>query len=142
MIHTVDLNFQGHPGTIAAFLVETSVGPVLVETGPVTTLESLEKGVGKLGYALTDIEHVFLTHIHFDHAGAAWSFADHGATIHVHPFGQRHLGDPEVLWNSAKRVFGEAMERLWGEMRPIAPAQIHTCEHEETVGVRDTLFTS
>ena len=142
MIHTIDLNFQGHPGTIAAFLVETSAGPVLVESGPATTLEALEAGVQKLGFALTDIQHVFLTHIHFDHAGAAWRFAEHGATIHVHPFGQSHLADPEVLWKSAKRVFGDAMEQLWGEMRKISPSQIHACEHEETIRVGETEFTS
>jgi len=142
MIHTIDLNFQGHPGTIAAFLVETSAGPVLVESGPATTLESLEIGLKNSGHALSDIQHVFLTHIHFDHAGAAWRFAELGATIHVHPFGQSHLADPEVLWKSAKRVFGEAMERLWGEMRNISPAQIHACQHEETIRVGDTAFTA
>ncbi|MDB4467700.1 MBL fold metallo-hydrolase [Verrucomicrobiales bacterium] len=142
MIHTIDLNFQGHPGTIAAFLIETAVGPVLVESGPATTLESLEIGVQQAGFVLTDIQHVFLTHIHFDHAGAAWRFAEHGATIHVHPFGQSHLADPEVLWKSAKRVFGDATEQLWGEMRCISPAQIHACDHEEEIQVGQTLFTA
>ncbi len=140
MIHVLDLHFQEHPGTIAAFLVETDVGPVLVESGPATTLRALENGLAAHGYALTDIQHVFLSHIHFDHAGAAWRFAEHGATIHVHPFGVDHLADPEVLWKSAKRVFEDAMETLWGEMRPIPSAQLHACADGESVAVGDTSF--
>ena len=40
------------------------------------------------GFAPNDVRHVFLSHIHLDHAGAAWRFAELGATIHVHPRGR------------------------------------------------------
>lgn len=142
MVHIIDLNFQGHPGTIAAFLVETAEGPVLVESGPATTLDALEVGLRGKGVDLAEIQHVFLTHIHFDHAGAAWRFAELGATIHVHPFGQSHLADPEVLWKSAKRVFGEDMERLWGEMRGIPTSQLHVYEDGESFSLGDRTFTA
>lgn len=139
-IHLIDLHFQGHPGTIAVFLVETTAGPVLIESGPSTTLPALESGVAAVGYRLADIAHVFLTHIHFDHAGAAWRLAEHGATIHVHPQGIDHLADPAVLWKSAKRIFGDAMEPLWGEMRPIAPAQLRAWEDGEGLEIGDQVF--
>ncbi|MFT4639748.1 MAG: glyoxylase-like metal-dependent hydrolase (beta-lactamase superfamily II) [Verrucomicrobiales bacterium] len=142
MIHIIDLHFQGRPGTIAAFLVETSEGPVLVESGPATTLDALEEGVRRAGHALTDIQHVLLTHIHFDHAGAAWRLAEHGATIHIHPFGADHLADPEVLWKSAKRIYGDAMEGLWGEMHASPAAQIHACEDGQTITLGDQTFTA
>ncbi len=45
MVRVIDLQFQGHPGTIAAFLIETGEGPVLVESGPATTWEALEAGL-------------------------------------------------------------------------------------------------
>jgi len=118
-IHTIDLVFLEELQTIASFLVETSEGPVLIDTGPESTWPQLQKGINLLGYQLSDIKHVLLTHIHFDHAGAAWQLAELGAMIHVHPLGLPHLASPERLWNSAAQIYGDEMERLWGIMKPI-----------------------
>ncbi|MCB0572571.1 MAG: MBL fold metallo-hydrolase, partial [Phaeodactylibacter sp.] len=68
MLHVLDLNFLDLPDTIAAFLVDTEAGPALVETGPYSTFQHLRQAVREKGYALEDIGHVFLTHIHLDHA--------------------------------------------------------------------------
>ena len=78
------------------------------------------------GFAPNDVRHVFLSHIHLDHAGAAWRFAEQGATIHVHPRGARHLVDPSKLMESATRIFGDDMGRLWGEMRPIPEDKVQS----------------
>jgi glyoxylase-like metal-dependent hydrolase (beta-lactamase superfamily II) len=142
MVRVIDLQFQGHPGTIAAFLLETSEGPVLVESGPATTWNALEEGIHQAGYAVEDVRHLLLTHIHFDHAGAAWRLAERGARVYVHPFGVEHLADPEVLWKSAKRVFGDEMESLWGEMRAIPRDQIHACEDGEKFDLGGVEFTA
>lgn len=149
MIHTIDLNFLGHSQSIASFLVETSAGPVLVETGPHSVLKNLEKGINKAGYELSDIKNVLLTHIHLDHAGAAWYFAkENGATIYVHPFGQRHLADPSKLMHSAKRIYQDKMDMLWGQMNEINADQIKTPAHGEAVvlanaeGTEQTTFTA
>ena len=123
-IHTIDLHFQEENHSIASFLIETEQGPVLLETGPMTTFDALKKGIEKLGYQIKDIENVILTHIHFDHAGAAWKFAEHGAKIFVHPIGLPHLKSPEKLWLSAAQIYGDDMERLWGEMKPIPEDQL------------------
>jgi glyoxylase-like metal-dependent hydrolase (beta-lactamase superfamily II) len=64
-----------------------------------------------------------LTHIHFDHAGAAWKFAENGAKIYVHPIGIPHLANPEKLWNSAKMIYTDKMEMLWGTMESIPEEQ-------------------
>ncbi|MFT5167082.1 MAG: glyoxylase-like metal-dependent hydrolase (beta-lactamase superfamily II) [Saprospiraceae bacterium] len=141
MIHTIDLHFQGIEHAIAAFLVETSVGPVIIETGPHSTFPYLKKGIENLGYSLSDIKHVFLSHIHFDHAGAAWAFAELGATIYVHPIGAPHLADPSRLWNSAKRIYQDQMEVLWGQMQPIEEDQLRITEHGEAINIGDTIFT-
>jgi len=101
---------------IASFLLETEGGPVLLETGPESRFSVLLDGLNKLGYAASDIKHVFVTHIHLDHAGAAWRFAELGATIYVHPKGAPHLIDPSKLWASATRIYGDQMEELWGNM--------------------------
>lgn len=131
MIQTLDLQFLGKPDTIASFLVETLDGPVLFETGPYSTYESLKKELAKKGFLPGDIKHVFLTHIHFDHAGAAWALAREGATVYVHPFGKKHLEDPEKLWNSAKIIYQDKMEYLWGKIEGIPEERLHAVENGE-----------
>lgn len=126
-IHVIDLHFFSDE-SIASFLIETSAGPVLIESGPESTWDNLEQGIKALGYQPSDIRHVFLTHIHFDHAGAAWKLAQTGATIYVHPIGLPHLAAPEKLWNSAAQIYGDDMERLWGKMEVIPEAQLVAAE--------------
>ena len=91
MYHTIDLHFQNYEQAIAAFLIPSEEGPILIETGPFSTFESLRKGLKAHGYAVSDVKHVLLSHIHFDHAGAAWAFAREGANIYLHPFGVNHM---------------------------------------------------
>ncbi len=140
MIHTIDLNFLGHSHSIASYLVETSAGPVLVETGPHSVLPNLKKGLAERGYKLSDIQHVFLTHIHLDHAGAAWYFAHQGATVYVHPFGYKHLAQPEKLLYSAKRIYQDDMGRLWGDMKAIPESQLVAVENKAEFTIGDTTF--
>ncbi len=142
MIHTIDLRFQGIDSAIAAFLIETSDGPVLIETGPYSTFPYLKKGIEKLGFSISDIKHVLLSHIHFDHAGAAWAFAEQGANIYLHPIGAPHLADPSKLWNSAKRIYQDQMETLWGEMKPIDPNLLKPIEHNTSLTIGNTTFIS
>ncbi len=132
MIQILDLEFLNRPDTVAAFLVETDEGPVLFETGPYSTYAHLQKKLTEKGYQPGDLRHVFLTHIHFDHAGAAWALAKEGATIYVHPFGQRHLHNPEKLWNSAKMIYQDKMEFLWGAIEGISEARLRTVVHGES----------
>lgn len=141
MLHILDLHFKSDQ-TIASFLIETTAGPVLIETGPYSTYETLCKELKKYHYEPTDIQYVLLTHIHFDHAGAAWAFAEAGATIYVHPIGLPHLHAPEKLYQSAKRIYGDQMEALWGEMRPIASDKLRTAAHKEHIVIGRTTFTA
>ncbi len=140
MIHVLDLNFLGIDHAIAAFLIETSNEPVLIETGPYSTFDSLQSELKKLGYQTSDIKHVFLTHIHFDHAGAAWALAKTGANIYLHPFGAPHMEDPTKLYNSAKMIYGDEMERLWGIMEKIPAAKLISPVDNENVTIGDKTF--
>ncbi len=139
MIHTLDLEFQVKQA-IAAFVIETSEGPVLVETGPHSVLPRLESELGRLGYKMEDFKHVFLSHIHFDHAGAAWAFAQAGAKVYVHPRGYKHLLDPTRLYGSAKRIYGDMMESLWGLMEAIPEHLLESVDDEREITVGDTTF--
>jgi len=138
MIEIIDLKFQNTARSIAAFLVETSVGPIIIETGPHSTIAQIKKVLSAKNYTLKDVKHVFLTHIHLDHAGAAWAFAEQGATIYVHPFGEKHLIDPSKLVSSAKRIYQDQMDTLWGQFKPIPKEQIRTIVQGEKISVGDT----
>jgi glyoxylase-like metal-dependent hydrolase (beta-lactamase superfamily II) len=142
MIHVLDLHFLNYDEAIASFLIPTSEGPVLIETGPYSTFPQLKKGIESHGYKVSDIKHVLLTHIHFDHAGAAWAMAKEGAKIYVHPFGGSHLAAPQKLYESARMIYGDDMERLWGEMQSIDPELIHETQHEEVLSFGDVMITA
>ncbi len=142
MTRILDLNFLDLPGAIAAFLVPSSEGPVLVETGPYSTFDTLKQAVEDQGASIDEIRHVLLTHIHLDHAGAAWAFAEAGAKIYVHPFGARHLISPEKLMESARRIYQDEMDRLWGDMKPIPEQQVVTVNHGDVLTIGDKQFTA
>lgn len=121
-IDVIDLEFQGTPGVIAAFLIHGPTGRVLVETGPASTLAAMLAGLDRLGLRPADVGDVLVSHIHLDHAGAAGWWAQQGARIHVHPRGAPHLIDPSRLLASARRIYGDQMDTLWGEVLP-APGE-------------------
>lgn len=135
MIHILDTRQLGRPGIIAATALETDDGLALFDTGPESTFENLATDLRKLGFAPVDVRHVFLSHIHFDHAGAAWRFSELGATVYVHPRGAPHLLDPTKLVASATRIFGHEMEKLWGRIAPVPERSLRVLQDQEVVRV-------
>lgn len=135
MFHTIDLHFQNLDHAIAAFLIESEEGPILIESGPYSTFPILEKGITEIGYQVSDVQHVLLTHIHFDHAGAAWAFAKAGAKIYLHPFGAPHMQSPEKLVTSATMIYGDQMDTLWGKMENIPERQLVQVEHDQVLEI-------
>ncbi len=135
MIHVLDTRQLGRPGIIAATAVESDDGLILFDTGPESTFENIAAELHRLGADAKEVRHVFLSHIHFDHAGAAWRFADLGATIYVHPRGAPHLLDPSRLVQSATRIFGDEMEKLWGRFAPIRASNLRVVHDQETTRI-------
>lgn len=140
IIHTLDLRFLNEASSIASFLIETSEGLILIESGPETTFDALINEINKRGFDWKDIQHLLLTHIHFDHAGAAWKFARNGTKVHVHPAGLPHLQNPEKLWNSAAMIYGDDMDRLWGKMEPIDSGLLIPADEGGTIVLGDAEF--
>lgn len=138
----LDLNFQGLPQTIAAYLLRAPAGWALVETGPASTLSNLRAALAEQGLKTADLSGVLLTHIHLDHAGAAGWLAREGVPIYVHEVGAPHLIDPERLLTSAGRIYGERMDALWGNTVP-APAEMVTAvAGGDEVEIAGLLFTA
>ncbi len=120
-IEIIDLEYQRSAGLIASFLVFAPDGHLLVESGPGSTLGAMTAGLASHGLEPSDIDYLFLTHIHLDHAGAAGWWAQRGTTVCVHEIGAPHLIDPSKLITSATRIYGDQMDTLWGDILP-APA--------------------
>jgi glyoxylase-like metal-dependent hydrolase (beta-lactamase superfamily II) len=135
MIHVLDTQHLGRRGIIAVTALETDEGVVLFDTGPESTFDTIAAELRRLGTEPSTVRHVFLSHIHFDHAGAAWRFAELGATIYVHSRGAPHLIDPTKLVASATRLYGDQMERLWGKFAPIAQERVRILEDKALVRV-------
>jgi len=141
-IHTLDLNFLGIAHAIASYLVVGPGGPVLVEAGPSSTLATLKARLAEHGFAPGDVRHVLVTHIHLDHAGAAGWWARQGAQVYVHYIGAPHLIDPVKLLNSARRIYGEMMDSLWGEVRPVPAERVTAVYDDEPIHAAGLTFTA
>lgn len=140
-IETLDLHYRGVPRVIASYLVFGPEGPVLIETGPGSTLSTLLAALNDHGVVPSDIRNVLVTHIHLDHAGAAGWWAGQGAKVHVHPFGAPHLMDPSKLIASASRIYGDEMETLWGDILPAPSENIVPVHDGDVLGLSGLSFT-
>jgi glyoxylase-like metal-dependent hydrolase (beta-lactamase superfamily II) len=126
-VDLLDLEHLGHERVIGAYLLETAEGPALFDCGPTTCIPTLKQQLGERGLELEDLRHLLLSHIHLDHAGAAGVLVrEHpGLQVHVSPIGAPHLVDPSRLERSARRLYGEEFDRLWGELAPVPEANLH-----------------
>jgi len=141
VIQVLDTRWLGKEGVIAVFAVPHREGVALVESGPESAFPQVVRALSELGYELSDVTHLFLTHIHLDHAGAAWRFAEAGARVYVHPRGAPHLANPEKLIKSAERIYGDRMKELWGELRPLPQDRLFAVEDGERVEAGGLVFT-
>ena len=126
MSRAIDVMHLGRDRVICAYEHEGLV----IDPGPASCSETLIDALGgKIPRAL------LLTHIHLDHAGASGvlcrRFPD--LLVYVHERGARHLVDPSKLLESAGRLYGEDMERLWGEVAPVPEERVRALEGGETV---------
>jgi glyoxylase-like metal-dependent hydrolase (beta-lactamase superfamily II) len=117
----IDLLHQGAERVIGSYLLDTPEGPALFDCGPSSCLDRLKEGLRERGLELTDLRHLLLSHIHLDHAGAAGVLVrEHPALqVHVSEVGAPHLVDPTRLEASARRLYGDTFDALWGELAPV-----------------------
>jgi glyoxylase-like metal-dependent hydrolase (beta-lactamase superfamily II) len=122
----IDVMHLGRPHVIGAWLV----GDVVIDPGPTSCLDTLLAGLdGERPRAL------LLTHIHLDHAGASGSLVERwpDLEVYVHERGARHMISPERLMDSARQLYGEDMDRLWGEMVPVPEENVRVLQGGETL---------
>jgi glyoxylase-like metal-dependent hydrolase (beta-lactamase superfamily II) len=129
-LEPIDLLHTGSEQRIGCYLLDTPDGPALFDCGPVVTLPTLERALDDRGVGLDGIRHLLLSHIHLDHAGAAGAIVRRHphVQVHVSAVGAPHLVDPARLEASARRLYGDAFDGLWGELVPVPEANVHVVE--------------
>jgi len=122
----IDVRWLDRPGCIAVWRIRDN----LIDCGPTTALPGLLEALGDWRP-----RRLILTHIHFDHAGAAGALAQRwpDLEIYVHRRGAHHMASPERLESSARRVFGEMFDALFGTLVPIGEERIHALDGGETI---------
>ncbi|HKG43814.1 MAG TPA: MBL fold metallo-hydrolase [Gaiellaceae bacterium] len=123
----LDLRHLGRERVIGSYLLETDDGLALQDCGPTTCAAELNARLAERGLELRDLRHLLLSHIHLDHAGATGVLVrEHpGLQVHVSEVGAPHLVDPSRLERSARRLYGDDFDRLWGELAPVPEANVH-----------------
>jgi glyoxylase-like metal-dependent hydrolase (beta-lactamase superfamily II) len=133
-VRPIDVRHLGREHVICCWQVDD----VLVDPGPESTLDTLLDALGD-----EEPRALLLTHIHFDHAGAAGAlvreFGD--LEVWVHERGARHLADPGRLVASATRLYGDDFERLWGEVVPVPQRNLRVLRGGESMDGFDVAYT-
>jgi glyoxylase-like metal-dependent hydrolase (beta-lactamase superfamily II) len=128
----------GYDGITAGYLIRGS-RPCLVETGTAPSAPVVQRALGALGVGPADLATIVVTHIHLDHAGGSGDMARYytGAEIVVHERGARHLADPGRLMASARMVYGDALDRLFGTLAPTPPERIRAVDETGSIDLGD-----
>lgn len=119
-VFQIDTRMAGYAGITAGYLIRGDK-PCLVETGTAPSAPVVRSALAALGIGPGDLATVVVTHIHLDHAGGAGDIAAMypAAEIVVHERGAPHLADPTRLMASARQVYGNALDRLFGTLAPV-----------------------
>jgi glyoxylase-like metal-dependent hydrolase (beta-lactamase superfamily II) len=133
-VYQIDTQMAGYRGITAGYLIRSD-RPCLVETGTAPSAPVVRDALAALGVRAPDLATVVVTHIHLDHAGGVGDIAAMfpAAQVVVHELGARHLVDPSRLMASARRVYGDELDGLFGELAPTPAERIRAVERTGTV---------
>ena len=119
------------PGLAASHLVVDDGRAAFVDTGAAPAAPRLLAALDELGIAREQVDYLFLTHVHLDHAGGAGQLVQAlpNARAVLHPRGAPHMIDPTKLIAGSIQVYGEALYRqLYGELLPIPAERVLVAE--------------
>lgn len=120
-IYLIDGFDLGKPERTGTYVIDEEE-LTLVETGPSPSIKYVKRGLDSLGFSLTDVKYIIVTHIHLDHAGGAGLLIKDcpNAKVVVHSKGARHLIDPRKLAAGARAVYGESFAELFDPIIPVS----------------------
>lgn len=118
----------------ASHLLIESGRAAFVDTGTNFSVPLLLDGLQQQNLAVGDVDYVFLTHVHLDHAGGAGKLMQHlpNAKAVLHPRGAPHMIDPAKLIKGAMAVYGEkAYLEMYGDLQAIAEDRVIVAEDNQ-----------
>ena len=124
-VYHIDVKMFGFTGWCSAYLVAGDKKVALIDTGPATSIDAVRAGILKHGFALKDVTHILITHIHFDHCGSAGILLQEmpEARVFVHPKVAKHLIDPSILMKNIQEV-GEKLVTRFGKLLPTPASRV------------------
>ncbi|WP_433337931.1 MBL fold metallo-hydrolase [Spirillospora sp. CA-294931] len=133
-VYEIDTRMAGYSGITAGYLI-LSDRPCLVEPGTAGSVPVVRQALSELGIGPSDLATVVVTHIHLDHAGGVGDIAElyPDAEVVVHEKGARHLASPERLMRSARMVYGDKLDVLFGELKPTEASRIRSVEESGVI---------
>lgn len=118
----------------ASHLIVEDGRAAFVDTGVNSSVPLLLDALAQQGLGVGDVEYVFLTHVHLDHAGGAGLLMQQlpNARCVLHPYGARHMIDPTKLIAGTEAVYGKARtEEIYGTIVPIDESRVVVAEDEQ-----------
>jgi glyoxylase-like metal-dependent hydrolase (beta-lactamase superfamily II) len=133
-VFQIDTRMAGYDGITAGYLIRAD-RPCLVETGTAPSAPIVRDALAALGVGRRDLATVVVTHIHLDHAGGTGDIAAMfpSAEVVVHELGARHLADPSRLMASARMVYGDELDDLFGILAPTPADRIRAVQRTGVV---------
>jgi glyoxylase-like metal-dependent hydrolase (beta-lactamase superfamily II) len=131
------------PGLAAAHIIQHGGGAAFVDVGTNYSVPHLLAGLEELEISPQDVEYIFITHVHLDHAGGAGLLLQSlpAAQLVVHPRGAPHLIDPAKLIAASKTVYGEDLYRnLYGDLVPVPASRVTIGEDGQFFNLRGRSF--
>jgi glyoxylase-like metal-dependent hydrolase (beta-lactamase superfamily II) len=130
----VDVNHLGRDRVIGCW----QVGELLIDPGPESSIETLLEALGS-----EQPRALLLTHIHLDHAGGTGALVRRWPEleVYVHEIGAPHLADPSKLLRSAAKLYGDEMDRLWGEVVPVPEQNLRPLSGGERIDGFEVAYT-
>jgi glyoxylase-like metal-dependent hydrolase (beta-lactamase superfamily II) len=115
------------PGLAACYLVESEGRAAFIDCGTWHSVPHMLEVLESRSLSRDDVDYVIPTHIHLDHAGGAGELLRQlpNAKLVVHPFGAKHLIDPQRISQGAIGVYGEELFREhYHEIVPVTPERV------------------
>jgi glyoxylase-like metal-dependent hydrolase (beta-lactamase superfamily II) len=124
-VYLLDTYALGAPGTVGVYLIK-GPKPTLVDCGYASSYQTVLSGLTEVGVLPSEIKYMIPTHVHLDHAGAAGRLLKEmpNAEVVAHEKSVKHLVDPAKLIESATKVFGEVVMKMYGAPEPISAERI------------------